>query len=185
MHDPLGSSWFWLSSLMLVIAIPSVAAAQDTPPAETRSLHVNLGIGPSLGVSNIGIDQVKLVQEVGLLLGSSGLVLSLALGESIGDDVFVFQAGARLGFETAVPIGATRLIVAPSLLAGVFHVSVDAGSFGNASDTDLDLQLALDLHLPLTKNWELFSRPVALDMIFGDHDAAVRYDLIVGAALRI
>ena len=63
--------------------------------------------------------------------------------------------------------------------------SVRPDTFGNASDTDLDLQLALDLFLPLTKNWGLFARPAALDMIFGDHDTAIRYDLIVGAGLRI
>lgn len=185
MHNPLAPFWSWLSSLLLTIAIPAAAAGQDAPPTETDSLQVNLGIGPSLGVSNIGIDQVKLVQEVGLRLGGGGLVLAVALGESMGDDVFVFQLGGRLSFETSVPIGSTRLIVSPSLLAGIFHVSVDAGRFGNASETDFDLQLALDLHLPLTKNWGLFARPAALDMIFGDHDTAIRYDLIVGAGLRI
>jgi len=185
MHDPLASCWSRLSALILAIAIPRVAGAEDAPPPQKDTLHVNLGIGPTLGVSNLGIDQVKLVQELGLRLGGGGVVLGLALGQSMGDGVFVFQVGGRLSFETAVPVGSTQLLVSPSVLAGVFYVDVDAGPFGNASDMDLDLQLALDLHLPLAKNWGLFARPMALDVIFGDHDTAIRYDLTVGAGLRL
>lgn len=167
------------------LSVPRSAAAQDAVPEpvdKPDTLDVTVGIGPAIGMSNFHITQIKLVEEVGLHLG--GLVLSLALGESFGDDVFVFQAGARVGWESAVSVGATKVFVTPSALAGLFHVNVDAGGFGNASDTYFDMQLALDVRVPLGGSASIFVRPVALDFVFGDDDLAIRYDLIVGAGLR-
>lgn len=167
----------------LALALPSAALAQTAE----RPFFVGGGAGVALELDRYPT-QGLVAEEIGWhVLGTTdGPFVSLTLAQGFGNDVFTFQATPRFGWDIPLLRGDVGILLAPSVALGVAVASVTVNTaFGSRSGTEafFDAQGAVDLRFLLADDQlGIFIRPLAIDVFVHENGAAVRYDVLAGAA---
>ncbi|HHH10471.1 MAG TPA: hypothetical protein ENK23_00125 [Sorangium sp.] len=164
----------------LTLAAPDAVAGDILAPG-TRPMWVAGAIGPTLGISNLTVNQFKLEQEFGYHFSgdSSGPAIGASIGESFGSGFTVLTPGAKFWWDIQI-IDDMAIYVSPSAKLGY------GGFFGGGTSVSaFNWELAAEGKVVLGDRGMLFFRPVGVDFFADDNGLAVRYDIMLGGGVTL